>query len=98
MSKSRPCYATASGWARSRPAPRSGSSRPSARPRSKIKPSAELASNALALVLRDQISLPDAFYLALAHQLGCPLLTADPQLRELPGRLASQVAWIGDLG
>lgn len=63
-----------------------------------IKPSAELASNALALVLRDQIPLPDAFYLALAHQLGCPLLTADPQLRKLPGRLASQVAWIGDLG
>lgn len=62
-----------------------------------IKPSADLAASALALAHEDQVSLYDSFYLALAHQMGCPLLTADPQLRELPGRIAAQISWIGDL-
>lgn len=65
-----------------------------------VKPTSDLARNALTLVLREGLGLHDAFYLALAMQAGCPLVTADPRLVELVrlGSLARHVVWIGDLG
>jgi predicted nucleic acid-binding protein len=65
-----------------------------------VKPASGLAQHALTLVLREGLGLHDAFYLALAMQAGCPLVTADPRLIELlrHGPLARHVVWIDDLG
>lgn len=64
-----------------------------------LKPSGDLAHQALTLMLREGLGLHDAFYLALAMQAGCPLVTADPRLVDLlrGGPLARHVIWIGDL-
>lgn len=65
-----------------------------------VKPASDLAQHALTLVLREGLGLHDAFYLALAMQAGCPLVTADPRLVDLlrHSQLARHVVWIGDLG
>lgn len=64
-----------------------------------LKPAADLAKHALTLMLREGLGLYDAFYVALAMQAGCPLVTADPRLVDLlqDGPLARHVVWIGDL-
>lgn len=64
-----------------------------------LKPAGDLARQALTLMLREGLGLHDAFYLALAIQAGCPLVTADPRLVDLlgGGPLARHVVWIGDL-
>jgi predicted nucleic acid-binding protein len=64
-----------------------------------LKPAGDLARQALTLMLREGLGLHDAFYLALAMQAGCPLVTADRHLVDLlrGGPLARHVVWIGDL-
>jgi predicted nucleic acid-binding protein len=64
-----------------------------------LKPAADLAKQALTLMLREGLGLHDAFYLALAMQAGCPLVTADPRLLDLlhGGPLARHVVWIGNI-
>jgi predicted nucleic acid-binding protein len=64
-----------------------------------LKPAAGLAKQALTLMLREGLGLHDAFYLALAMQAGCPLVTADPRLPDLlrGGPLAQHVVWIGNI-
>lgn len=64
-----------------------------------LKSSADLSQDALALMLGEGIALHDAFYLALAIQAGCPVLTADARLRDtLRDRpLGQHLLWIGDL-
>ncbi|HWM91195.1 MAG TPA: type II toxin-antitoxin system VapC family toxin [Thermoanaerobaculia bacterium] len=65
-----------------------------------LKSSADLSQQALSLSLREGIGLYDAFYLALAMQAGCPMVTADTRLLDLlrGGPLAQHALWIGDLG
>jgi predicted nucleic acid-binding protein len=64
-----------------------------------LKPAADLDKHALTLMLREGLGLHDAFYVALAMQAGCPLVTADPRLVDLlhGGPLARHVVWIGAL-
>lgn len=64
-----------------------------------LKSSSDLAQQAVSLSLREGIGLYDAFYLTLAIQAGCPVVTADPRLRDLlrGGPFAQHVLWIGDL-
>jgi predicted nucleic acid-binding protein len=64
-----------------------------------LRPAGDLARPALTLMLREGVGLHDAFYLALAMQAGCPLVTADPRLPDLlrGGPLDRHVVWIGDL-
>lgn len=64
-----------------------------------LKSCSDLAQHALSLTLREAIGLSDAFYLTLAMQAGCPMVTADRRLLDLlrDGPLAQHVLWIGDL-
>lgn len=64
-----------------------------------LKSASDLAQDALALSLREGIGLSESFYLALAVQAGCPVLTADQRLRDnlQDGPLGQHVLWIGDL-
>jgi predicted nucleic acid-binding protein len=64
-----------------------------------VRPTSELAQDALALMLRDGLSLHDSFYLALAVQAGCPVVTADSRLLDevRGGPHEASVLWIGDL-
>jgi predicted nucleic acid-binding protein len=64
-----------------------------------VRPTSELAQDALGLMLREGLSLHDAFYLALAAQAGCPVVTADRRLLEQVrnGPREASVLWIGDL-
>lgn len=64
-----------------------------------LKSASDLAPDALSLSLREGIGLFEAFYLALAIQAGCPVLTADTHLRDSlrDGSLGQHVLWIGDL-
>jgi predicted nucleic acid-binding protein len=64
-----------------------------------LKPTAELVTAALPLALHHGFTLTDAFYLALAVQSGCPLVTADRKLYDAlrAGPLAEHVLWLGDL-
>jgi predicted nucleic acid-binding protein len=61
--------------------------------------SSDLAQHALALMLREGIGLFDSFYLTLALQAGCPVVTADLRFLDLlrDGPLARHLLWIGDL-
>lgn len=61
--------------------------------------SSDLAQHALSLALREGIGLQDAFYLALAMQAGCPVVTADPRFLDLlqGGPFAQHVVWIANL-
>lgn len=65
-----------------------------------VKGSADLAQQAVSLSLREGLGLHDAFYLTLAMQAGCPIVTADPRLNELlrSSRFAQHVLWVGDFG
>jgi predicted nucleic acid-binding protein len=62
------------------------------------KPASELVSAALPLALRHGFTLTDAFYIALAVQAGCPLVTADRHLYDAlcAGELAAHALWLGD--
>jgi len=64
-----------------------------------LKSASDLAQHALSLTLGEQVGLSDAFYLTLAMQAGCPMVTADRRLLDLlqNGPLAQHVLWIGDL-
>ena len=64
-----------------------------------VKASSDLAQQALSLSLREGIGLPDAFYLTLGMQAGCPVVTADPRLVEMlrDTPFNRHVVWIGDL-
>lgn len=64
-----------------------------------LKPAADLSGYALTLMLRDGLSLEEAFYLALAVQSGRPLVTADRRLFDQlrGGPHARHVVWIADL-
>jgi predicted nucleic acid-binding protein len=64
-----------------------------------LKSSAELSRQALSLALREGVGLEDAFYLALAMQAGCPVVTADPRFLDLlrGGPFAQHVVWIANL-
>ena len=63
-----------------------------------INPAADLVSAALPLALHHGFTLTDAFYIALAVQAGCPLVTADRRLYDAlrAGPLASHASWLGD--
>lgn len=63
-----------------------------------LRATAELVSAALPLALQKGLTLFDGFYLALAVQSGCPLVTADRRLYEAlrTGPLAEHAFWIGD--
>ena len=63
-----------------------------------IRPTAELVTAALPLALHRGITLPDAFYVALAVKSGCPLVTADRKLYDVlrGGPLTDHALWIGD--
>ena len=64
-----------------------------------IRPTAELVTAALPLALQGELTLYDAFYVALAVKSDCPLVTADPKLYEVlrGGHLADHALWIGTL-
>lgn len=64
-----------------------------------LKSASDLAQHAVALTLQEPVGLNDAFYLTLAMQAGCPMVTADRCLLEAlrGGALAQHVLWIGDL-
>jgi len=64
-----------------------------------LKPTAELVTAALPFALHRGFTLTDAFYIALAVQSGCPVVTADRRLRDAlhAGDLAAHVLWLGDL-
>jgi len=64
-----------------------------------VRPTSELAQDALGLMLRDGLSLHDSFYLALAVQAGCPVVTADSRFLDevRGGPHEASVLWIGDL-
>ena len=64
-----------------------------------LKSASDLAQQAASLSLREGIGLYDAFYLTLAIQAGCPVVTADIRLFDLlrDGPFARQILWIGDL-
>jgi predicted nucleic acid-binding protein len=63
-----------------------------------LKPTAELVSAALPLALHRGFTLTDAFYIALAVQAGCPVITADRRLHDAlrAGPLAEHALWLGD--
>ena len=63
-----------------------------------LRPTAELVSAALPLALQKGITLFDGFYIALAVQSGCPLITADRHLYDAlrTDPLAEHALWIGD--
>lgn len=65
-----------------------------------LKPTAELVTAALPLALNRGFTLGDAFYIALAVQAGCPLVTADRRLYDAlrAGPLAGHALWLGDYG
>lgn len=64
-----------------------------------LRPTSELVSAALPLALHHGLTLIDAFYIALAVQVGCPFLTADRWLYDAlrAGPLAEHALWLGDL-
>jgi predicted nucleic acid-binding protein len=64
-----------------------------------LTPAPELAAAALALARRATLSVADGFYVALALQAACPLVTGDRVLydRLRASTLASHVIWVGDL-
>lgn len=64
-----------------------------------LKPTAELVTAALPFALHRGFTLTDAFYIALAVQAGCPVITADRRLHDAlhAGDLAAHVLWLGDL-
>lgn len=64
-----------------------------------LKPASDLSGYALSLMLREGLDLQEAFYLALAVQSNCPLVTADRRLFDhlRSGPLARHVVWIADL-
>jgi len=64
-----------------------------------LKPTAELVTAALPFALHRGFTLTDAFYIALAVQSGCPVITADRRLHDAlhAGDLAGHVLWLGDL-
>lgn len=64
-----------------------------------LKSASDLAQDALALSCGEGVGLFESFYLALAIQAGCPVLTADTRLRDnlRDGPLGQHVLWIGDL-
>jgi predicted nucleic acid-binding protein len=64
-----------------------------------LKPTAELVTAALPLALHRGFTLTDAFYIALAVQSGCPLVTADRRLCDAlrASPLAQHALWLGDL-
>jgi predicted nucleic acid-binding protein len=63
-----------------------------------LKPTADLVTAALPLALHRGFTLTDAFYIALAVQSGCPLVTADRRLCDTlrTGSLANHALWLGD--
>jgi len=63
-----------------------------------LKPTADLVTAALPLALHRGFTLTDAFYIALAVQAGCPLVTADRRLYDAlrAGSLAENALWLGD--
>jgi predicted nucleic acid-binding protein len=63
-----------------------------------LKPTAELVTAALPLALHRGFTLTDAFYIALAVQAGCPVITADRRLCDTlqSGPLAGHALWLGD--
>ena len=63
-----------------------------------LRPAAELVSAALPLALQKGLTLFDGFYIALAVQSGCPLITADRHLYDAlrTDPLAENALWIGD--
>lgn len=63
-----------------------------------LKPTAELVSSALPLALQKGLTLFDGFYVALAIQSGCHLITADRRLFDTlrAGPVAEHALWIGD--
>lgn len=63
--------------------------------------SARRRLNRSALVLADRFGLPaiyDAYYLALAEMLDCPIWTADARLLRLVGAEFPRLRFIGDYG
>jgi predicted nucleic acid-binding protein len=63
-----------------------------------FKPTAELVTAALPIALHRGFTLTEAFYIALAVQSGCPLVTADRRLYDAlrAGPLAEHALWLGD--
>jgi predicted nucleic acid-binding protein len=63
-----------------------------------LRPTAELVTAALPLALNQGFTLTDGFYIALAVQAGCPVVTADRRLYDSlrAGPLAAHALWLGD--
>lgn len=63
-----------------------------------LRATAELVTAALPLALHQGFTLFDGFYIALAVQNGCRLVTADRRLCDAlrAGALAENVLWLGD--
>jgi predicted nucleic acid-binding protein len=63
-----------------------------------LKTTADLVTAALPLALHRGFTLTDAFYIALAVQSGCPVVTADRRLCDAlrSGPLAGHALWLGD--
>ena len=61
-----------------------------------IVPTRVLASGALDIALKHQISAYDACYVAAAIELGLPLVTADEKLVRQFGKGAAKLRWLGD--
>ena len=62
-----------------------------------VTSTADLAGEALALAVANHITAYDACYVALARQLGAPLVTADKPLVTAMGAAQPPVVWLGDL-
>jgi predicted nucleic acid-binding protein len=60
-------------------------------------PTESLVSDALDIALAHAITAYDAAYVALAHQLALPLITADARLVRALAYTTHDVRWLGDL-
>ena len=57
---------------------------------------ADLVADALEIAMAHEVTVYDACYVALAHRLGLPLITADEALRRKLEGTPYDVRWLGD--
>lgn len=62
-----------------------------------VSPTSELVKDALDIAIENDITAYDACYVALAKQLGVPLVTADERLVRKFARKRVAVRWLGDV-
>jgi predicted nucleic acid-binding protein len=59
-------------------------------------PTAELMTGALEVAVQEAITAYDACYVALAHRLSVPMVTADEKLARALSQVSYDVRWLGD--